>query len=74
MQIRVWDDMLLLLLFVAHGLPLIAFCWYVFFFSFLYLCLLEEFLHSGFVSFFFGAGGWCITGRQKLGVSKLFLC
>jgi hypothetical protein len=35
MQIRVWDDMLLLLLFVAHGLPLIAFCWYVFFFSLL---------------------------------------
>jgi hypothetical protein len=56
MQIRAWDDMLLLLLFVAHGLPLIAFCWYVFFFSFVYLCPLEEFLHSGFVSFFLVGG------------------
>ncbi len=73
MQIRAWDDMLLLLLFVAHGLPLIAFWLVCVFFLFCVSLSLGRVFALWFRELFFGEGV-CITGRQKLGVSKLFLC
>ncbi len=60
MRIRVWDDMLLLLLFVAHGLPLIAFCWYMFFKNFCVSLSFGKVFALWFRELFFSLGGVCV--------------